>query len=555
MESPAAAADAVPSAQGLLQIVLRALALAFSARALPSWIAVGWFAAAFATGLWVNGLQPLCFQSPDESLNRQAAQLLNEQGTLFMTLPFSDAEDVLHPRHWVSLDRVAVPSYAPVSIYVYGLLALLGVAGSIALIALPASAAAAFALGTAQLLPEKRRWLCVFAPGLGFPAFYWLVRPWMNLSALLVALCWAFFFWSLWRAAQRRLWLNLSIACVGAGAAIRPDYAAYLFVVVLLFSVAAAPAQWKPALLATVAAGVVALGLNLFLNKLTTGDALRAAYQIAVQREVSAGATTAATGALAQLLRIARQLVFPLEVPPLAQIPHWLNRYLVELGLLPLVLAASLATPFLLRERPRSARWLHAAAWLVIAVFLVSRMDRSLFGAEDTDVGVHHSIPRYWTPCYLLLALPPLLLLARARRWFVLLPGTLLVAAFFAWGMRDLYSAETSNFAKLHGVRGWMEHQLAQTRRRVPRDALVYTSTFDKALWSGWHVAMIDEPGRTARSMDSALANGLNVFAVEPKYNDPRKLLTDALRRRQLKLHAVRGPRGMSVYRVTRSEP
>lgn len=539
-----------------LEVVLRFLRAAFNLRALPFWIAGAWFAAAFATEWWVTGLEPVTFATPDESLNRQAALLLKERGSVLMELPFPDVEDLLHPRHWVSLGRVAVPSYAPVSIYAYGLLTMLGTAGAVLLLALPASGAAAFAFGTARLLPENRRWLSVFAPSLGFPAFYWLLRPWMNLSALLISLCWAFLFWTLWRTDPRRRWLVSCIACVGAAAAIRPDYAAYLFAIVLLFSVAASPAHWKETLAFVVIAGVAAIGLNLLLNKLITGEALRAAYQIAVEREeAAAGAIAPASrGALAKALHLLGQLVFPLGVPPLRQVPHWLDRYFVQLGLWPLLLAALLATPLLLREQPRRARWFYAAALLLVAVLLLSRIERALFGAEEADVGVHHSIPRYWTPIYLFLALPPLLLLSRARRWWLLAPGTLLVSAFFAWGLHDLYVTERSSFPRLNEVRIWMSRLLPQVRHRVPPEAVVYTNTFDKALWSRWHVATIDNPEKTARSMRRAISSGLEVFAVEPRYTDLPSMMGAALTAQHLVLQPVRGVRRLGIYRIRRAD-
>src|SRR5690349_6424034 len=160
----------------------------------PVVIAGVWFVAVFAVILWVWGLNSRVLISPDEALNRYAAGIIKKQWRPFFMLPFPDPEDLAHPHHWVSVGDRAIPSYAPVAIYGYGLFLRLRLLGLLLVPALPASAAAAFVLGTAKLLPDTWKWLFALAPMLGFPALYWLMRPWMNLSALLICVCWSFFF-------------------------------------------------------------------------------------------------------------------------------------------------------------------------------------------------------------------------------------------------------------------------------------------------------------------------------------------------------------------------
>src|SRR5262245_10164626 len=88
----------------------------------PVLIACAWFVLVFATILWVWGLNSKVLISPDEALNRFSAGVIAKQWRPFLALPFPDPEDIAHPRHWVSVGERAVPSYAPVAIYVYGLL-------------------------------------------------------------------------------------------------------------------------------------------------------------------------------------------------------------------------------------------------------------------------------------------------------------------------------------------------------------------------------------------------------------------------------------------------
>lgn len=532
---------------------VKALAFAVSGRALPLWLALAWFCAVFATELWLNGLAPLYFQSPDEAVNRLGALQISLHASPALPLPFPDPEDLLHPRHWVSLEGRAIPGYAPVAIYVYGFLTWLGKLGFVLVSALPASAAAAFVLGTARLLPPRRGWLAFFAPGLGFPALYWLIRPWMNLSALLVALSWAFCFWTLWFTSGKRIWLLLALAGVGAAAAVRPDYAAYLFSIALCFSVAARPAAWKDGVAFTLVAGATAVALNLLLNKLTTGKALEAAYQILAAREQPDVAPP--SGLLASLERLAVQVVVPLGVRPWSEVQHFLYKYWVELWPLPGLLLAQLALLPLLFGTRGKQRWLYAAALLLIPIFLCTRIHPDLFGADQKISSSHHSIPRYWSPVYWFAALPPLLFVGRARSAVALLSGALAMAVLMALGLHEIASAQSSSSLKAihHGLQS-AARSVESLHRRIPADALVYSTTFDKALWSSWRVATVSETNvaATADSMERALAAGFQVFVADPRYVRVQRRLGSTLRRRHLALIPVVRSR-VDVFRVERA--
>jgi len=155
-------------------------------------IAAVWLVAGVCVVLWVWGLRPIVFPAQDESVIRQAATLVRKTGSPFLRLPFLDPEDIAHPRNWVTVGEYAIPAYSPLSYYAYGHLMRLRDLGFFLIAALPGDSAAAFSLGVARLLPPTRRWFAIVAPLLGFPALYWLLRPWMNVSPLLSALCWWF---------------------------------------------------------------------------------------------------------------------------------------------------------------------------------------------------------------------------------------------------------------------------------------------------------------------------------------------------------------------------
>jgi hypothetical protein len=533
------------------KFLLRLLAIGFGFRALPFWIAGAWFLAAFVIQIRSAGLEPTTFATPDEAVNRVAALQINDHGSPTLALAFDDPEDLVHPRHWVSLGRQAIPGYAPVSIYGYALLLFLGRSGLVLLVALPASAAAVFALGAASLLPLRRRWLSVFAPGLGFPALYWLMRPWMNISALLIALCWGFFFWARWHQTRKRRWLVLSMVCVGAGAAVRPDYAAYLFSVTLLFSLASSLESWKLVSGLVAASGAVAILLNVILNKMTTGEFLRASYQIMAERAAAAeGAVSpVSTSSAAKLAHLCFQLILPLGLPSATDLAVFMTKYWSGLGLLPLLALTILAIGALLAKQARTPRWLYAAGVLLLVILTISRIEPTLFGSDEPRAAVHHSIPRYWSPVYLFAALPPLIYLGRVRRWFVLAPAALVLALLLGLGLNKICVTERASFLALSKTQRWMKTRVASLRGKIPADALVYTATFDKALTSAFSVATVAEPKATARSMSRALSAGKRVFAVEGGNLSLPETLGDALAEQHLSLVRLRA-RGVAAFRV-----
>jgi len=523
-----------------------ALSQALSHPAAPLVMAGLWFVLTFTATIWVWGLNPVALISPDEAVNRFGASLISKHGLPFLRLPFPDPEDLAHPRHWVSLGDHAIPAYSPVALYFYGLLLRFHTFGLGLIVALPASATAAFVAGLAKLLPTRRRWLSLLAPLLAFPALYWLMRPWMNLSLLLVCVCWAFYYWVSWQETGGRRDLTVALFGVGAAAAVRPDYAAYLMLAALLFALGSKPAEWKRIALLVVAAGGAAVALNLLLNRLTTGSALRAAYQIVAARDEGNDVPRGAFGLL-------RQLLLPMGVPTPKAILEFFIKYWFTMGPLGAVVLAQLALVPLLRAKPLLSRLCYVFGILVLVCFMISRMDDQLMGADQRVGQIHHSMPRYWTPVYLLAALPPILFLGRCQNRWLLGLGVALACSVSSLSGYELVTRQPSSLVKLRAYSNRYEELIhGPLSNEIPGDAWVYSATFDKILWSRWRVATFDQPDRTAASMNRAVNARLNVFLCEPKISRARlHALTRALLSHQLALVAVDPSTG--VYYVQRT--
>lgn len=512
----------------------------------PVLIAGAWSLLVFATILWVWGLNARVLISPDEALNRFSAGVIAKQWRPFLALPFPDPEDIAHPRHWVSIGERAVPSYAPVAIYVYGILLRFRLLGHVLVAALPASGAAALVLGTARLLPDDRKWLSAFVPMLGFPALYWLMRPWMNLSALLICVCWAFFFWSSWQVTGRSRDLTIAIFGLGAAAAIRPDYAAYLLLVTLLFALAASPAQYKRITVLVFAAGASAVALNLFLNWIITGNPMLAAYQIVAARDEG---TSGPGGPLGLL----RQLLVPMGVPTPMMALGFLRKYWLAMGPIAGLTLAQLALVPILSSRPRLVRVLYGLGLLVMLCFVLSHMDENLNGAADRVSAVHHSMPRYWSPVYLLAALPPILFLGRCQKRGVFVAGVALVSVLALASGYEIARREGSSLVKLYEFAQRWGQIVPALSDKIPREAMVYSGTHDKVLWPYFRVGTMTEPEPTASSMRRAIDANLRVYLFEPRFPRARlKVLERALRRKRLAIASI-DRRGIFV--VTRARP
>jgi hypothetical protein len=534
-------------------MMLRVAALLRAARSRAEAVSVSfvigavWFAVVYFTIVWVWGLDPHATASPDEAVNRLAAALVRSQGSPFIHLPFVDAEDLAHPRSWISLGNRALPSYAPVAIYWYAFCLCFGKLGLALVAALPASATAAFSVGTARLLPNDRQWLALPAPLLGSPALFWLLRPWINVSVLLSCVAWAFFFWASWRQSGRPRWLTYAALAIGAAAAVRPDYAAYLFPGALLLGLTAGAEQRTRVLLSILAAGSVAVLLNMILNWMGTGHPLVGAYQLELARDE--GADTASAAPSSGPLELLSQLLIPMGVPPVARALRFLARYWLHTGMLAGLAFAQLSVIPLLWRKPPRARLAYALALLLMFGFMLSRMAPVLYGTAEPSGMIDHSIPRYWTPVYLLAAVPPIVFLGSLRQNVAVAAGALFLAALAIGNGYDVWTGTKWSLVSLRAYR-MRSTALALSLEELPSTAWVYTETLDKALWSYWHVGTLSEPRATAKSMARAFGAGLDVYAFEPKLR-PREYeaLERALRRQGLAF-TKRRPHGL--FRVVR---
>jgi hypothetical protein len=501
------------------------------------WLAAAvWFVATLTAILWVWGLDTHVLATPDEALNRLAAARLSEHGRPFLDLAYPDPEDLAHPRHWVTVGDKALPSYAPVAIYGYAALLRLGSVGFLLVAALPAAAAAAFAAGLAKLLPSERSWLSLPAPLLAFPAIYWLMRPWVNISVLLICVCWAFFFWSTWRRSQNLRPLSIAIFCVGAAAAVRPDYAAYLMLIALVLGLAAADAsQWKRVLSWVLAAGAGAVLLNLLLNWLVTGKPLLAAYQIVAARDEGTGEGPGGP------LGFLRQLLVPMTIPAPRKALGFLAKYWLLMGPIAGLALAQLAQIPLLRAQSKRVRALSLVALVVMLCFMLARMDPTLAGAKDSVGMVHHSMPRYWSPLFLLAVVPPLAYLGSCRRRPVFMGGALLLVVLAVASGYELLAGERFSLLALRDLQRESTQTVRRLERRVPKNAIVYSAAHDKILWSKWTVGTLTDVRKSARSLQRAVRSGRPVFVYAPTLQRRQyRKLQRALHRKHLKLVTAR---------------
>src|SRR6185369_9786224 len=179
--------------------------------------------------------------------------------------------------------------------------------------------------------------------------------------------------------------------------------------------------------------------------------------------------------------------------------------------------------------------------------------DPGLAGAAEPLAEVHHSMPRYWSPLYLVAVVAPILFLASCRRRAVLLVGSLCVCALALGNAYELVVRQQFSLVALRAFERDATGTIRQLERKVPSQAMVYSSAHDKILWAHWRVGTVDEPKPTAASMKRAVDAGLDVFMFDPSSKQRRQgpQLERALKRHQLKLVKAK-PRGL--YHVARED-
>lgn len=492
--------------------------------------------------MW-DGTDPQYFPSPDEAVNRLAVQRLIETGSPALSSG-DDPEDLRHPRHWIALDDQAVPAYPPAGYYIMAALALIS---TVAVLAFSAGAVGALVAGTA-MLGARRLGLAMLAPLVAFPATYWLLRPWMNMATFLALVCYAFACWAYWVRHRSVVALGGAAALAGAAAVVRPDLSALVLLVGLGVSLAESRDRREStrviALWVIAGAGVVALVCA--LNWLTTGDPFQAAYEVVDAR---ADATSR------------KHLMFPFAELQYLFLPNWLPspenvfrqsvKYWLLMGpapLLAIAAAASLALTF----PGRSRRGLvYAVVAMVVVGYAASRVSPAGFGATTSTPELRHSLVRYWSPVYLIVAILPLVTAMRSTRRGVWMPmvGVLLVLS--AGAAYEVTLKQPESMRSIRALQGRSDSFAVKLDRVMPEDALVFTQSMDKVIWSEYEIASLPPPAhidRAAASIRRALDGGRTVFVVQPGLPmEYRAALSGALRLSGRDLI----PAGMhGVYRV-----
>jgi hypothetical protein len=329
--------------------------------------------------------------------------------------------------------------------------------------------------------------------------------------------------------------LSLAALAMALGTAIRPDYAAFLLLAVLLVSVAASPPHWKRVFVVFSLAGACALGSNLFLNKVLTGHPLQAAYQVALDRQWGPqdGGSTPGLGIL-------RVLLVPMGWPVPKIALKTFAKYWLRMGPIALVLVAQLAVIPLLWDKSRLSRVLYALVVLLCVFFVYTRLHDDVFGGHERFGWAEHSVPRYLTPAYLFAALPPLFLLGRSKRKWLLIPGALVAFAVSAAGLYEIGVREPSSFEFVHSFVPVHEALLTDLKREIPPSAMVYTVTSDKLVWSHWRLGTIEDQNLSAASMERAVKAGFQVYMLDPKYESlSHRHLGQLLAKRNLVLSPI----------------
>jgi hypothetical protein len=232
---------------------------------------------------------------------------------------------------------------------------------------------------------------------------------------------------------------------------------------------------------------------------------------------------------------------------------RFLRKYWLEMGPVAGLLLGQLALVPLLAKKAPISRIFYGLGLVVMLCFVLSHMDEDLAGASELLGLVHHSMPRYWSPIYLLAALPPILLLARCQRPGLFAVGVALMCALAMGNAYEIGKREGSSLFKLYQYAQRWERIVPSLADTIPNTAMVYSATYDKVLWPYWRVGTVAEPEPTASSMRRAIDSDFQVFVFEPRF--PRAqatVLQRALRAKALSMVAIDR---QGLYRVMRARP
>ncbi len=507
-----------------------------------------WSLAAFLVlvSVW-GGPDKVAFGSPDEALTRRAIEQVVETGSVAVEPPIPDPEGVFAQRLWASYEGRAIPTHTPFLFYLYAAPERLVDGGRWVVLVLPSLGLGAFVTAIGGLLP-RRRWLALFAPGLAFPFTFRFLKPWENMAAMSSLMAIAFMLWVVWYRTGKRGWIYASLAVTTLAASVRPDQVHVVLGLSLLWtalSTRGRERRWL-VLLHGVAGFVVVLGV-LVENAVVTGDPFLPPVYL-LQGEPG---TEIAGKDLPPGISQAVSLLLPKGIPDWSNVVFQSRKYWWDLGPIRWVtIGAGLASVVLVVTSIVKRRYVALASGVatvgILALYYLSRINRTDWGASSLDPSIGHSLPRYSAIVYGAAAVVLLYGVSRLPRITPFAVASVATALVSIAGLTYLYDGEVRTSLKdsvplLQAYEGYAE----ALDRQAHANAVFYVRFTDKFVWSVRPTAVVPtEPGvekKTIRytslldSVDRALRAGFRpyVFELRP---DEVEALGARLRERGLEL-------------------
>ncbi|MBW3663062.1 MAG: hypothetical protein KY469_08185 [Actinobacteria bacterium] len=479
------------------------------------WVGLLWFVVAFVALIVVWGSPwRLPHQSPDEAAAAHAMQLVADTGRPLLAVPFDDPGGLSHQRLWVRIDGAYTPAYPAGAFYLYGLPRVVP-GGAWLLFLLPAAGLAAYAAGTALVLPRSR-WLAALVPLLAFPGTYWVLRPWHNVSAAialtglgLLAATWA------WRRNRTR-WSWATVAAAILASVVRPDQIHVWFGIALLATLAGVTdrrraARWT---LIHLGAAALAFGLVMLGNVAVTGDPLTTPIAFL---DFPTNIQPAALGLPTPWAELAL-IVAPRGWPDWSNVATQFGKYGLAFGpMAGVTVAAIVAAGLGLRRlrRDRRGLLLAIAGGALLLWFAISRVSATDYGAAFPDPGLSHTYPRYTALVFLAVAVLAVtgVALVRHRTARGIAAAAVAILALLGAGYAVTAPPNEEGLAWLRGHLRGADRLAHAVDVEAPADAFVYSLRADKHLWGVRPVGLLQverpaAPGRiaTARVIASLLA-------------------------------------------------
>ncbi len=454
-------------------------------------MAAVWGLAALVVLVYVWGSpERTALQFPDEMSSARGIHLTAETGRPVADVPFEDPSSLNRMRMWADVPDGRTAAYPTALPFLYGSLRALP-GGAWAIFVLPAMGVAAMAAAAARLAGD-RPWLGAAAPALAFPATYWILRPWVNVSlelALAMAALWCLVRW--WTDDAEDRWAYAAVALATLAAVVRPDHVHLLLGSTLIWTLARRPRRWPRWLGVHVLGGLVYVGLVVAGNLATTGEALTTPIDLLAFPEEFRDVGTDLGFPFRELVLV----VAPKGIPPLSEIARQLGKYWLRLGpVAPVVVGGLVVAGVLARRAVVERRAVAVATTTTLALLIghtVSRVDPQVWGANLDQPWINHTIPRYTALLYVAFAL---LIVASVAR----LAGRRLVAGAAAVAM---LAAAGAIYPFLPPVEadGWVAHRVVLREAdayardlapQLPADAIAYSIRLDRYLWPAVEVGI-----------------------------------------------------------------